>query len=51
MNKPFRSLDNYKIQQAEKAKSLGKYDELMACKTLTQARKLLYGDKRSSRGK
>ena len=49
--KPFRSLENYKLQQAEFAKKKGLYSQLMACTTLTAARKLLYGEgkKRSSK--
>lgn len=41
--KTFRSLNNYKEQQAEKAKEKGVYDALMEARTLTQARKIVYG--------
>ena len=39
-----RSLANYKKQQADRAKSKGVYDQLLGCRTLTQARKLLRGE-------
>ncbi len=38
-----RSLDNYKIMQAKVAASKGLTKELQACRTLTQAKKLLFG--------
>lgn len=38
-----RSLENYKKQQAARAKEKGCYEELLNCRTLTQARKLLSG--------
>lgn len=41
----FRSLDNYKSMQREKAASIGVLDKLMAAKTLTQARIIVYGVK------
>lgn len=41
-----RSLPNYQVQQAKVAKDKGLYEQLMRCRTLTQARKLLYGHKR-----
>lgn len=40
-----RSLENYKEIHAAKAKEDGKYEELMRCKTITQAKAVLYGVK------
>lgn len=45
-NQPFRSLDNYKKQQAEVAKTKGVYEQLMAARTLTEARRVVYGQKK-----
>ena len=39
-----RSLINYKKQQEKRAKSKGVYEQLLNCRTLTQARKLLRGE-------
>ena len=41
-----RNLDNYKEMHKEKAIKEGKLDALMACRTLTAARKLLWGEKK-----
>lgn len=41
-----KSLENYKKQQAKVAESKGRTEELKAAKTLTQARKAIYGEKR-----
>lgn len=42
----FRSLDNYKTMHSETAKNKGVYEEFMKCKTLTKARKILWGEKK-----
>ena len=44
------SLQNYKEMHKAKAEAEGKLDKLMACRTLTQARKLLFGEKKSQHG-
>lgn len=41
--KTFRTLSGYKEQQTEVAKDKGVYEKFMEAKTLTQARKILYG--------
>ena len=43
-----QSLENYKQLQSKIAKSKGKYQDLMDAKTLTQARKAVYGSKEKS---
>lgn len=43
-----RSLENYKAQQAGVAESKGVGAELRAAKTLTQARKIVYGYKKGN---
>ena len=40
-----RSLENYKAMQAGVAKAKGVSERLIATKTLTQARKVVYGTK------
>jgi len=45
-NQKNRSLENYKQQQAAIAKSNGVYEQLIAAKTLTAAREIVYGKKR-----
>jgi len=40
-----RDLENYKEMHQETAKKNGVLDQFMKCKTLTQARKVLFGDK------
>ena len=40
-----RSLDAYKQQQANVAKDRGVLDKLMNARTLTEARKIVYGTK------
>lgn len=41
-----RSLENYKEMHKEKAKSLGVEKELSSARSLTQARKVLFGEKK-----
>lgn len=43
-----RSLANYKQMQAKVAESKGVLDALMNAKTLTQARKIVYGTKKGN---
>lgn len=43
-----RSLSNYKQMQAKVAESKGVLDALMSAKTLTQARKVVYGTKKGN---
>lgn len=50
-NKTFRSLENYKTQQADVAKDRGVYEQLMKAKSLTEARKIMYGSKQSKHGR
>lgn len=40
---PFRSLKNYQLMHYELARSKGVLTEFLACKTLTAARKMLFG--------
>lgn len=40
-----RSLENYKQQQANVAKDKGVLDKLMNARTLSEARKIVYGAK------
>jgi len=44
-----RSLDNYKNMHAKLAKEKGVSVEFQACKTLTQARKVLFGFKKGNK--
>lgn len=41
---PFRSLQNYKSMHLKVAKSKGREEMLMNAKTLTQARKICFGN-------
>ena len=47
--KPLRSLENYKTQHKERAAKMGVIRELNECKTLTQARIILFGAKRKAK--
>ena len=40
-----RSLENYKKMHEETARKKDVYNEFMACRTLTKARKILWGEK------
>jgi hypothetical protein len=40
---PFRDLNNYKSMHRETARAKGVLEAFMACKTLTAARRLLFG--------
>lgn len=40
-----RDLDNYKEMHRDRARDKGLHQELMACATLTQARKVVFGEK------
>jgi len=44
-------LENYKNQHAETAKSKGLVEELKAARTLTKARKVLFGEKTKKNGR
>jgi hypothetical protein len=44
-----QALDNYKRSHAKIASSKNKSVELAAARTLTEARKVLYGEKRKSK--
>lgn len=41
--RPFRSLKNYQLMHYELAREKGVLTEFLACKTLTAARRLLFG--------
>lgn len=43
-----RNLENYKQMQSKVAESKGVLDALMNAKTLTQARKIVYGHKKGN---
>jgi len=43
VRKPFRSLLNYKTMHGELARSKGVYEQFMDAKSLTVARKILFG--------
>lgn len=46
-----KSLENYKKIQAKTAESKGVSEQLTAAKTLTQARKIVYGEKKKTNAK
>ena len=46
---PFRDLDNYKKQHHDSAIKKGIINQFMACETLTEARAVMFGDKRKTR--
>lgn len=46
MSEKLRSLENYKEMHREMAKDKGFEKEFMAARTLTQAKKLAYGEKK-----
>jgi hypothetical protein len=46
-----RSLQNYKEMQEGVSKSKGVYDDLKKAKTLTEARKIVYGYKKGNKDK
>lgn len=39
---PFKNLANYKSMHAERARSMGKYEEFMASPNLTRARRIVF---------
>lgn len=45
MENKLRSLDNYKEMHRERAQKAGKWEQLRDCKTLTAARKIVFGEK------
>lgn len=46
-----RSLTNYKAMQEGVARKKGVWEDLRKCTTLTQARKIVYGQKKGNREK